>query len=85
MKILNRIDIYGLMTDTLIQPSDIYNANLLNRNYCRYFNGVFVHKTPVLYMQIFNPAHGFSIYIKERESPNEMWRACWKWKIPKDD
>lgn len=82
--VLDRVDLYGLMTDALIQPPHVY-SNKLSKYFCRNFNGTFVQKTPVYYMQIYSPANGFSIYIKERESPNEVWKATWKLEIPKND
>lgn len=80
---INRIDLYGLMTDILAQEPNVYRRS--DKHYSRGGNGVFSHRTPLLIFSIMSNADHYSIATKERKSWNDNWTPVYRIRIPKDD
>lgn len=80
---INRIDLYGLLTDILVQEPNVYRRS--DKFYSRSINGVFSHREPLLIFQIMNSSQHYSISTKERKSLNDSWSPVYRLWIPKDD
>lgn len=82
MKIINRIDLYGLMTDVLVLEPNVYRRSA--KQYSRLGNGTFTHRTPVFLFQVYSPTDFYSIATKERKSMDDDWNPVTRLLIPKD-
>ena len=80
--VLDRIDLYGLMTDVLVQESNVYRR--LNKQYSRSGNGIFSHRTPLLIFQIYSSSERYSIVTKERKPLEDNWSSVYRLLIPND-
>lgn len=80
---INRIDLYGLMTDILVQEPNVYRR--VDKHYSRCINGTFSHRMPLFIFQIMSNTYHYSIAAKERKSLNDDWSPVYRLRIPKDD
>ena len=83
ISVLDRIDLYGLMTDILVQEPNVYRR--IDHYYSRTGNGTFSHRTPLLIFSIMGTSDHYSIAAKERKSMNDNWTPVYRIRIPKDD
>ena len=83
ISVLDRIDLYGLMTDILVQEPNVYHR--IDRQYSRTGNGTFSHRTPFVIFSIMSNSDHYSIATKERKSWNDNWTPVYRIRIPKDD
>lgn len=81
IQMINRIDLYGLMTDVLVQEPNVYRRI---DHYSRIGNGTFSHRTPLFIFQIMSTADHYSIATKERKSMNDDWSPVYRLRIPKN-
>ena len=81
--VLDRIDLYGLMTDILVQEPGIYHNS--HKCYSRIGNGIFSHRTPLFIFQVYSNSERYSIVTKERKSLEDNWSSVYRLLIPKDD
>jgi hypothetical protein len=81
MNLLNRIDLYGLMTDILVLEPNVYCRS--DKHYSRTGNGLFSHREPLVIFQISSTADHYSITTKERKSMNDSWSPVYRLRIPK--
>ena len=81
ISVLDRIDLYGLMTDVLVQEPNVYRRS--NKHYSRTGNGLFSHREPLLMFQISSTSDHYSIVTKERKSLNDDWSPVYRLRIPK--
>lgn len=81
ISMLNRIDLYGLMTDVLVQEPNVYCRS--DKHYSRIGNGLFSHRAPLTIFQISSTADHYSITTKERKSLNNDWSPAYRLRIPK--
>lgn len=80
---INRIDLYGLMTDVLVLEPNVYRRS--DKHYSRTGNGLFSHRTPLIIFQISSTSDHYSISTKERKSIDDDWTPVCRLRIPKDD
>lgn len=80
---INRIDLYGLLTDVLVQEPNVYRR--IDKHYSRGTNGIFSHRAPLFIFQIMSSSQHYSIAAKERKSLNDSWSPVYRLWIPKDD
>ena len=83
ISVLDRIDLYGLMADVLVQEPNVYHR--IDRQYSRCTNDIFSHRTPFVIFSIMGTADHYSIATKERKSWNDNWTPVYRIRIPKDD
>ena len=81
--VLDRIDLYGLMTNILVLEPNVYRR--LNKQYSRVGNGIFSHRTPLLIFQVYSNSERYSIVTKERKSLEDNWSSVYRLLIPKDE
>lgn len=81
--IINRIDLYGLMTDVLVLEPNVYRRS--HKYYSRTGNGVFSHREPLLIFSIMSTSDHYSISTKERKSMDDDWTPVYRLRIPKDE
>lgn len=65
---INRIDLYGLFTDVLIQDNPYRGSK-----FSRMCNGYFGHRSPYITMQTYHTVDHFTILMRQRESIDEDW------------
>ena len=82
-QMINRIDLYGLMTDILVQEPNVYRRS--DKSYSRTGNGLFSHREPLVIFQISSTSDHYSITTKERKSLNNDWSPVYRLRIPKDE
>lgn len=82
ISMLNRIDLYGLMTDILVLEPNVYHNS--NKHYSRTGNGLFSQRTPLIIFQISSTSDHYSIATKERKSLNDDWNPVYRLRIPKN-
>ena len=82
IQMINRIDLYGLMTDVLVLEPNVYRRI---DHYSRIGNGVFSHRTPLVIFQVYSNSMGYSITTKERKSLDDDWSSVQRLWISKDD
>lgn len=82
ISVLNRIDLYGLMTDILVLEPNVYRRS--DKRYSRTGNGLFSHREPLVIFQISSTTDHYSITTKERKSLNDNWSPVYKLRIPKN-
>jgi len=83
IRMINRIDLYGLITDILILEPNVYRR--VGKQYSRTGNGLFSHRTPLIIFQISGTSDHYSISTKERKSIDDDWTPVYRLRIPKDD
>ena len=81
ISVLDRIDLYGLMTDILVLEPNVYRRS--DKHYSRTGNGLFSHREPLLMFQISSTSDHYSIVTKERKSLNDDWSPVYRLRIPK--
>jgi hypothetical protein len=81
IQMINRIDLYGLMTDMLVLEPNVYRR--VDKHYSRAVNGIFSHRTPLFIFQIYSASDHYSIATKERKSMNDNWSSVYRLRIPK--
>ena len=82
ISVLDRIDLYGLMTDILVQEPNVYRRS--DKHYSRIGNGLFSHRAPLIIFQISSTSEHYSIRTKERKSLNDDWGPVYRLRIPKN-
>ena len=80
---INRIDLYGLMTDVLVLEPNVYRR--IDKHYSRGTNGIFSHREPLLIFSIMGSADHYSIAAKERKSLKDDWTPVYRIRIPKSE
>ena len=83
ISVLDRIDLYGLMTDILVLEPNVYCR--VDKQYSRTGNGLFSHRTPLIIFQISGTSDHYSIATKERKSMDDDWTPVYRLRIPKDE
>ena len=83
ISMLDRVDLYGLMTDILVQEPNVYRRS--DKHYSRIGNGIFSHRSPLLIFQVYSNSERYSIATKERKSIHDNWSSVHRLLIPKDD
>ena len=83
ISVLDRIDLYGLMTDVLVLEPNVYRKS--DKHYSRCINGIFSHRTPLFIFQLMHSLDHYSITTKERKSLKDNWTPVYRLWIPKDD
>lgn len=83
IRMINRIDLYGLMTDVLVLEPNVYRRS--DKHYSRTGNGVFSHREPLFIFSIMSTPDHYSISTKERKSMDDDWTPVYRLRIPKDD
>lgn len=78
---INRIDLYGLLTDVLVLEPNVYRR--IDKHYSRGINGIFSHRAPLFIFQIMSSADHYSIATKERKSLKDDWTPVYRLRIPK--
>ena len=81
ISMLDRIDLYGLMTDILVLEPNVYRRS--DKHYSRTGNGLFSHREPLVIFQISSTSDHYSITTKERKSLNDDWGPVYRLRIPK--
>lgn len=76
---INRIDLYGLFTDVLIQD------NPYRGKFNRIANGYFGHRSPYVVMQTYFTTDHFTVLMTQRESiDDDNWLPICKLVVPKN-